>query len=75
MISSGLIPTRRAVIDINRPCNARCRMCYYTYDRSDWSRPLDEVKNELRGARERGNTSVDFTGGEPTIYPQMAEAI
>ena len=75
MISSGLIPTRRAVIDINRPCNAKCRMCYYTYDQSDWSKPFDQVQQELRQALERGNTSVDFTGGEPTIYPQMAEVI
>ncbi len=75
MVSSGLIPTRRAVIDINRPCNARCRMCYYTYDESDWSKPLEDAKRELGEAVERGNTSVDFTGGEPTIYPQMTEVI
>ena len=75
MISTGLIPTRRAVIDINRACNARCRMCYYTYEQSDWSKPLEEVQKELRASLERGNTSVDFTGGEPTIYPQMAEVI
>ena len=75
MISSGLIPTRRAVIDINRTCNAKCRMCYYAYGESDWSKPVEEVKSELRQALERGNTAVDFTGGEPTIYPQMADII
>src|SRR5208337_4810577 len=47
----------------------------YTYDQSDWSKPLDAVKSELAAAVERGNTSVDFTGGEPTIYPHMAEVI
>jgi MoaA/NifB/PqqE/SkfB family radical SAM enzyme len=50
-------------------------MCYYTYSESDWSKPVEEVKGELRQALERGNTTVDFTGGEPTIYPQMAEVI
>ena len=75
LISTGLIPTRRAVIDINRACNAKCRMCYYTYEQSDWSKPLEMVQDELRASLERGNTSVDFTGGEPTIYPQMAEVI
>jgi len=76
LISSGLVPTRRAVIDINRPCNAKCRMCYYTYSQDEnWSKPFEEVQQELLAARERGNTSVDFTGGEPTIYPQMAEVI
>ncbi|MCE5336991.1 MAG: radical SAM protein [Desulfobacteraceae bacterium] len=75
MIRSGLIPTRRAVIDINRPCNAKCRMCYYAYDSSDWSKPIEDVKAELKAALDRGNTSVDFTGGEPTIYPDMTEAV
>ncbi len=76
MISSGLVPTRRAVIDINRPCNAKCRMCYYTYSQDEnWSKPFETVQQELLAARERGDTSVDFTGGEPTIYPQMAEVV
>ena len=50
-------------------------MCYYAYGESDWSKPVEEVKSELRQALERGNTTVDFTGGEPTIYPGMAEVI
>lgn len=75
MIKSGLIPTARAVADINRGCNAKCRMCYYAYDDSKWSKPFQEVQKELLAARERGNTSVDFTGGEPTIYPPMDDVI
>ena len=75
MISSGLIPTTRAVVDINRVCNVKCRMCYYAYDESNWSKPFEDVQKELDAARERGNTSVDFTGGEPTIYPRMDEVI
>ncbi|MBW1923793.1 MAG: radical SAM protein [Deltaproteobacteria bacterium] len=74
-MKSGLIPTRRAVVDLNRACNARCLMCYYAHDENKWSKSLDEVKRELDAARERGNTSVDFTGGEPTIYPYMDEAV
>lgn len=75
MINTGLIPTARAVVDINRPCNARCRMCYYTYENSQWSKPIEKVRQELLAAKQRGNTSVDFTGGEPTIYPHMVETI
>ena len=75
ILTSGLIPTRRAVVDINRPCNARCVMCYHAYDPDNWSKSIDEVTQELKNARQRGNTSVDFTGGEPTIYPQMTEAV
>lgn len=75
MIKSGLIPTTRAVVDVNRVCNVKCRMCYYAYDDSNWSKPIEKIKKELDAARERGNTSVDFTGGEPTIYPRMNEVV
>lgn len=74
-LSSGLIPTARAVIDINRPCNAKCVMCYYSYDNDNWSKSYDQVLEELAAARARGNTSVDFTGGEPTIHPDMEKVI
>ncbi|MFH1148541.1 MAG: radical SAM protein [Pseudomonadota bacterium] len=75
MIASELIPTARAVVDVNRPCNAKCRMCYYAHSNENWSKPLEKVKEELLAAKERGNTSVDFTGGEPTIHPQMTDII
>jgi MoaA/NifB/PqqE/SkfB family radical SAM enzyme len=74
-MSGGLIPTARAVIDINRPCNAKCVMCYYTYDESNWSKSYEQVAQELSAAKNRGNTSVDFTGGEPTIHPEMERVI
>jgi len=75
MIVSGLVPTCRAVIDINRPCNAKCRMCYYIHDGAQWSKPVETVAAEINSAISRGNTTVDFTGGEPTLYPKMTEVI
>lgn len=74
-MSGGLIPTARAVIDINRPCNAKCLMCYYAYNESNWSKSWEQVAQELSAAKARGNTSVDFTGGEPTIHPEMEKVI
>ncbi len=75
IVVSGLIPTERAVIDINRSCNAKCLMCYHAYSEEHWSKTFNDVKLELDAAKQRGNTSIDFTGGEPTIYPQMDEVI
>ena len=75
MFLSELIPTKRAVVDVNRVCNARCQMCYYTYEDKRWTKPLAAIKKELILAKRRGNTSVDFTGGEPTIHPEMTEII
>jgi len=74
-LSGGLIPTARAVIDINRPCNAKCVMCYYSYDSGDWSKSYEQVVQELSAAKARGNNSVDFTGGEPTIHPEMERVV
>lgn len=75
MFSHEMIPTKRAVLDVNRSCNARCLMCYYTYDKSRWIKQKEDIKKELIDAKKRGNTSVDFTGGEPTIHPHMPEVI
>lgn len=75
MFFGELIPTKRAVIDVNRVCNARCQMCYYTYDKDKWTKPRDIIKKELILAKKRGNTSTDFTGGEPTIHSEMPEII
>ncbi len=75
VLRTGLVPTRRAVVDLNRVCNAKCLMCYYAHSNEKWSKSIETVKKELVEAKKRGNTSVDFTGGEPTIYPHMEEAI
>lgn len=74
-VESGLIPTTRAVVDVNRPCNAKCVMCYYSYDDSNWTKTLNQISLELASAKSRGNLSVDFTGGEPTIHPEMDKVI
>ena len=67
-------PTKRAVVDIGRKCNLNCRFCYHGHMgdlRKQSFRPLQELKQEVMEAQMRGNEWVDFTGGEPTIYPDM----
>ncbi len=71
----GLVPTARAVVDINRICNAKCQMCYYAYSDERWTKPFEVVFRELEAARDRGCTSVDFTGGEPTLHPDLPRII
>jgi MoaA/NifB/PqqE/SkfB family radical SAM enzyme len=71
----GLIPTARAVVDLNRVCNAKCRMCYHAHSGERWSKGFEEVARELQAARARGCTSVDFTGGEPTLHPELPRII
>lgn len=76
ILKSEVNPTKRAVIDINRACQAKCIFCYHRFTTWDalpgkaqlWSLSWDMVKQQLDNAVQRGNTSVDFTGGEPTLW-------
>ncbi len=69
-------PTKRAVIDPLRRCNVRCVFCYYM-QAGDFSsvHSWDSVKAEIDAAKARGNESIEITGGEPTMHPQICELI
>lgn len=77
-------PTKRAVIDVGRLCNTKCKCCYYRYEtwnqpdpkkRLTWMKTEVDLKKEVIEALKRGCDTVDFTGGEPTIHPAMASVI
>jgi len=70
--------TPRAVLYVGFICNSRCKFCYYRHvdpAKKRW-KPLEELKKEVSRFRYfyRLNT-VDFMGGEPTIYPHILELI
>lgn len=59
-------------------CNSRCKFC------DIWQQPknqtlreqtLEEVANNLRDLKRLGIKVIDFTGGEPLLYPYLAEAL
>jgi len=64
-------PTRTAVIDTGRTCNANCNFCYYAHQNQTGWVPYDELCKQADAAKERGNTLIDLTGGEPTIMPRI----
>ena len=68
-------PTRRAVIDVGRPCNIRCSFCYYRYEKPTPFVPFETLKQQIIEAKGRGNNTIDFTGGEPTMHPQIVELV
>ena len=83
-VNTEMRPTKMAVVDLLRPCNVKCKVCYYRYEtfdcpdpkkRQTWIKSLEKVKDELYQAKKRGCDRVDFTGGEPTIYPKMEEVL
>jgi hypothetical protein len=61
-------------LETNRTCNMRCRLCY-NLDR-DYVKSADEVAADLETAmRLRHLAAVTVLGGEPTLYPGLAEVI
>ncbi len=68
-------PTKRAVIDVGRPCNVRCSFCYYRYEKRGPFIAFQTLKDEIIEAKSRGNDTIDFTGGEPTMHPKIVELV
>lgn len=71
-------PTTRFVLDPLRSCNLKCKFCYYLHTYDDWKNhtwSLEKVKVQIDAGKRRGNDYMDITGGEPTLYPHICEAI
>ena len=72
------VPTTRAVIDVGRKCNINCSFCYY-HHLGDLTKQTfkssNELINDIDNAYNRENDYLDFTGGEPTIYPEICELV
>jgi len=68
-------PTKRAVIDVGRPCNIRCSFCYYHYEEPSPFISFDTLRQGIIDAKSRGNDTIDFTGGEPTMHPQIVDLV
>jgi glycosyltransferase involved in cell wall biosynthesis/molybdenum cofactor biosynthesis enzyme MoaA/tetratricopeptide (TPR) repeat protein len=75
--------SRGAVLDVGLKCTHSCRFCYYSHlDRSDDQfrgmrraafRSLDDCKEILRRLAANGFINFDYTGGEPTLHPEIVE--
>lgn len=70
--------SQRGDIRLGYRCNARCGFCYYQ-DKLDT--PVErepttqQLAEHLRVLRAHGATEVEFTGGEPTIRPDLARLV
>ena len=59
-------------------CNSRCVYCN-VWQKKEFKNidemPLEKAKKLMQQCYEQGVRYVDFTGGEPTLYPYLAEVI
>lgn len=71
--------TSRVDINIGYSCNEKCKFCYYiqTVKDRDKEKDLstDEVKRRIQYIQSHGIKTLEFTGGEPTIRPDLVELI
>jgi MoaA/NifB/PqqE/SkfB family radical SAM enzyme len=63
--------TRRVKIVTGLKCNIQCVFCYYRDNLNAPNRTFDEIKKDLLYAKKRGVIEVDFSGGEPTVHPEL----
>jgi len=72
-----LKPTRTSFLDIGRICQAQCAFCYYIFqeDHGKGYKSLKELQSEIKQSKDRGNTLIDITGGEPTIHPDILDVV
>ena len=65
-----------ALVEITEACNLRCPTCFADSDVGRTS-PLDEVERMLDTVVENEGYAdvVQFSGGEPTIHPQLIEIL
>lgn len=70
--------SQRGVLYVGYKCNLDCGFCYYRHlpsEKKGWS-PLGTCVKKAQYLRiYYGNTFVDITGGEPTIYPQILSLV
>lgn len=68
-------PTKGGLVDIGRPCNIRCSFCYYYHQKTTPFVPFETLRQGIIKVKERGNDSIVFSGGEPTMHPQIVELV
>ena len=67
--------TERVKIVTGLKCNIQCVFCYYRDNLKAPNRSFDEVRRDLDYAWRQGIRQVDFSGGEPTIHPDLPRLI
>ncbi len=59
-------------------CNSRCGFCDIWRNESNFNlreQSLNEVESNLRALKKLGVKIIDFTGGEPLLYPNLVSAL
>ncbi|GAA1979122.1 radical SAM protein [Kitasatospora viridis] len=70
--TSVVEPYRKALVQINEPCNLGCAHCFVSALKTGVTMPLEDIRTkvipQLKAARV---TRVTLTGGEPFLHPDF----
>lgn len=64
---------REIAFEVTTKCNLNCRLCFSS--KCPQELPLQRIKTLIDECRRLGIKNVRFTGGEPLLYPNIAEAL
>ena len=67
--------TKRVKVVTGLKCNIKCVFCYYRDSLNAPNRRYNEIIHDLLYARRHGISVVDFSGGEPTVHPDLPKLI
>lgn len=67
--------TKRVKIVTGLKCNIQCVFCYYRDNLNAPNRDFREIRKDLLYARRHGIVEIDFSGGEPTVHPDLPQLI
>lgn len=67
--------TRRVKIVTGLKCNIRCVFCYYRDNLDAPNRDMGDILRDVAYAVRRGVKEIDFSGGEPTVHPDLPRLI
>ncbi len=69
------VETKRIKVHIGYTCNSNCQFCYYLSRIHEPLLPTPVLLQEIKLAHRLGWKDIDFTGGEPTIVPELEKLI
>lgn len=64
-------------LELTNQCNLKCQHCYgnFGYAKQKVEVSLVDLKNLLNSLHQIGVTTIELTGGDPSVYPFTSEAI
>jgi MoaA/NifB/PqqE/SkfB family radical SAM enzyme len=65
----------KVLVEVNSVCNSNCTYCYIPDKTGTGEDSFDYLAGRIREFRLSGTRYIDFTGGEPTLWPHLPRIV